>query len=397
MANASSANSPTASPQGGNPSAYNPALGYLNAESRRTLSSPKFGTAPDKVDLPKDTVIKRIALKLIAVFKVTYASGSPVLAQQGVFHSICSAIEVNIGGNRVVKYIDPHIQRLYNLLLSGQAPRRAYATSAGAPTTTRADTEWPLGEVSYPATTQFVLVNEMIEMNFENPWGYGGSRDVSELDIRDVSSAELRFYWKDIRNVQQFGGGVDVTYDDVSIQVIPQLIENRARPRPKNGDTQVDYIETSTVKTYTGPARSQQFDLQTGNFLMGLGIYVQNGDANETPSENLLRQMTLKVNSNTAIQGPLSMADLQDENKIRFGITDNLNSGEHQMQGFAHMNLLRNGDWNTSINTSRAGGTDSIKLEFDTPANSGTDPADYTNPLQVLVHTHEMKAFIYQR
>lgn len=390
-------------------SVFNPNVGYLNAESRRTLTSPVFQVGPSSVPVPRDTVLKRMMLKLIASFSVTYASGSPVTSELGVFDRVCSNIELNVNGNRIIKSVRPALARLHNIVLAGEIPRRAYSTSAGSPAQTRASREWFAGTVAYPATTQFMLFNEVIELNFENPWGYGGSRKVSELDIRDVSSCDLKFSWLPVTNVQRDGVGATVTYGSPVIQVNPMIIENRARPRPQPGDVLFDYVETSFARTYTGAARSQQIDLQTGNHLMGIGIFCRNGDTFQTPQENLLTNIALYINGATAIQGPMSQQDLQDENEIRFGINDYLGLADynatiastadaHPMRGFAMMNLVRNGDWSTAINTSRQAGVDSVKLQFDTPSSAAAqDAATYTNPLEVTAHTHEIRPFAYTR
>jgi len=409
MPDAAPENTPSKSSSGGG--AYNAAAGFLNAEARRSIGSPTYGNAPSSVQVPRDTVLKKMLVKLILSTQVTYASGSPTTSAQGVFDRICPRVELNVNGNRIIKSVRPHIARLNNILMAGELPRRGYLFGASAATVTRSAREWMAGTVAYPVTTQWMLFNEAFELSFENPWGYGGSRAMSELDIRDVASCDLWFYWAQISNIQGdlSTGQASVTYSTApTVTVIPQIVENRARPRPQAGQVLFDYVETSFSRTYTGQANTQQIDLQTGNYLMGLGIYTNNGDVNLSPAENLLQQLALKVNGATAIQGPISQADLQDSNVSRFGLDDKMGIADyastiastanvHPMQGFAHMNLIRNGDWNTAINTSRQAGVDSIKLEFNTPASTGTDAATYTNPLQVTVHTHEIRPYAYTR
>lgn len=392
---------------------YNPAAGYLNAEARRTLTSPIFGVGTGNTRVPTDTVLKRMLIKLSLVTQVTYSSGSPLTSYQGVFDRICNRVEVNVNGNRIIKSVRPHLQRLHNMLIADAIPRRSVQIGSAAPTNTRAAFEWLSGQVAYPVTTHYISFQEAIELNFENPWGYGGSRSVSELDIRDAASCDLNFYWNAVTNIQgDASSQATVTYANSVVTVTPMIIENRARLRPDAGDTLFDYVETSFSRTYTGQANNQQIDLQTGNFLMGLGVYVNNGDGALTPQENLLSQMSLQINGATAIQGPLAHQDLQDENVLRFGCEDSMglgaidsananavvtSAGYHPLQGFGMMNLVRNGDWNTAINTSRQAGVDSIKLQFNTASSSGTDNATYTNPLAVTVHTHEIRPYAFTR
>lgn len=412
MADASPGSAPGAGTSGPKPDGtgvYNQDAGYLNAEARRTLSTPTYSaTAPSTVDIPRDTVLKRILMKLTMTVTATYSSGSPLFDQKGFFEKICANVEINVNGQRIIKSVRPHIARINNILLGASAPRRAYGFSASAPTISRGSYEWFAGTLAYPATTQYIQAQEAFELSFENPWGYGGSRHMTELDIRDVASAVCKFYWQNSSNLINDGNAATVTYTNVAVTVTPQIIENRARPRPQNGQVLFDYVETSFSRTYTGQARSNQIDLQTGNFLLGVGILCINGDAVYTLQENLLTNMALYINGATAIQGPVSHQDLQDENVVRFGCDDPIgyaanlasiatDADKHPLRGFGHMSLIRNGDWKTAINTSRQAGVDSVKLQFDTPSSSGTDPGTYTNAMQVILHSHEVRPYAYSR
>lgn len=394
---------------GGGVSVVNPAAGFLNAEARRTLDQAVWSSGKVvTVDIPRDTVIKRMALSMTAIFDVTYSSGNPVTSEFGIFSRLCPQVEVIINGSRVVKSVNPHLLRLHSQMVSGACPRRAYSLSASAPTTQRASREWMSGNVVYSPTTEFMLFNEMAPLSFELPWGYAGSRYDTELDVRDVSNASLKFYFAAISNVLQDGNAASVTYGNSNIFVSTQIIENRARPRPVDGQILYDYVESTIARNISGQQKGYQIDLQTGNFLAGIGIMTQNGDSGKSLAENLLQNINLKINGSTAIQGPVSQKDLQDDNVSRFGCNDLLGFDQlaatiksvadtHPLKGFSFMNLLRNGDWNTAINTSRQAAVDTIKLEFDTPAASGTDAATYTNPVQVTCHTHEIRPFAYKR
>lgn len=412
MADASPAASAAPASQQGGSGVWNPNAGYLNAEARRTIGAPIYGTgsSPSTVQVPRDTCLKKMVIKLVLSVDTTYASGSPLLSFQGVFASICPRVEVNVNGNRIIKSVNPHLARLNNMILAAGLPRRATTYSAAAATVTRASREWMAGSIAFPATTEFLLVNEAFELNFENPWGYGGSRFLSELDIRDVASADLTFYFAAITNLQAAASSpATVTYGTPVVNISTQIVENRARPRPQPGQVLFDYVETSFSRSYTGQANNQQIDLQTGNYLMGIGIYTNNGGATSPPADNLLQQISLQINGATAIQGPVSQADLLDANVSRYGVESPLGIANYAatiasvasvqpLMGFSHMNLLRNGDWNTAINTSRQAGVDAIKLQFNTPASSGTDAGTYTtNAMQVLVHTHEIRPYAYTR
>ncbi len=391
-------------------SVYNPAAGFLNAEAKRALAAPVYGTAPSSSPIPRDTVIKRITINLDLSVDATYAAGTPLVSPSGVFDRICSNIELNINGNRIIKSLRPNLIRLMNILVQGNLPRRAYSLTAAvtAPTTRRASREWLAGTVAYPATTGYMLHNESVTLHCENPWGYGGSRFMSELDVRDVASADLKFSWQAISNILQDGNAASVTYGTPTVNVTPIIIEDRARQRPTPGQVLFDYVETYFSRSYTGQGRNNLIDLQVGNFIMGLGILCINGDASQTAQENLLTNMSLMVNGGSAVQGPISHVNMQDDNVQRFGCDDQMGLADfastiastasvHPLRGYGMMNFVRNGDWNTAINSSRAGGVDTVKLQFDTPASSGTDAATYTNALQVILHQHDIRPLVYTR
>lgn len=396
-----------ATPQpGGAPSVVNPTAGWLNSAAMRSIDTAIFsGTSGRQgIKLPTDTVIKRMYCELFLIATVTYPSGSP-LTTWSVFGSMVPNVEFNIGGNRVIKSVNPNIMRMHNILLNADLPRRSWGDTAGAPTSSRAPLEWMAGQIAYPATTHYIQFNEHFEMNFENPWGYGGSRYLTETDIRNVSSANLIFNWQPVSSIQDPGSTGTVAYTNVSAQIVTRMYENRARPPLKAGDPIFDYVETSNSPGFTGPGNNQQLpDLQDGLYLMGVGLYVQNGDTHLTPSENLLKNISLKVNSASALQGPASQLGMQDDNLARYGGDSKMGnsqisataatvvqSGLQALSGFSFMNLLRNGDWGTALNTSKASGVSSLRLQFDTPATTGVDAGTYTNPLTVTYHTHEIK------
>lgn len=398
-------NSPPASAQAQSAfSVVNPAAGWLNSLAMRSIDRAvsKF-QGKTTIQVPTDTVLKRMYFELFYISTVTYPSGS-ALTTWTVFGALVPNIQFNIGGNRVIKSVNPHIMRLHNILLNAESPRRAFGTSSGAPTSTRAPNEWMGGRVTYPATTYYLQFNEHFEMCFENPWGYAGSRYLTECDIRDVSSANLIFSWNPLAELEDPSTTATVAYSNTEVYVDTHIYENRARPRLQPGDPIFDYVETSNTPGYSGPGANQMLpDLQTGLFLMGIGLWVQNGDVSNTPAENLLTQIQLMVNSATAIQGPASQLQYQDDNLARYGGDSKMGeaqqiyaaastqAGLQPLSGFSFMNLLRNGDWGTSLNTSKASGVSSLRLSFTTPAATGVDAADYTNPLQVTYHTHEIK------
>lgn len=388
----------------------NPSAGYLNAEARRPLDAATYSSNRlTTVQVPRDTVLKAMLLNLVLSCEATYASGTPLFAETGLMDRLCPQVEFIINGNRVLKSVKPHMLRMHNAIESGSAPTRRYNFSAAVDTNTRAGFEWMGGTLANPSTTQFLQYNESCRMWFELPFNYIGSSGYdTECDIRDVASADLKFYFANIQNILQDGNSAPVTYANVIASIKTQIIENRARPRPQPGDVMYDYVESTITRQISGQQTGYQIELQTGNYLAALGFLVKNGDTNKSLAENLVTGLLLRINGSTAIQGPVDHDDLQDDNIARYGVNSPAGvaayaasttfvSRSHVLKGFAFMNLLRNGSWNTAINTSRAAGIDTVKAELNTPSSSGTDAATYTNPLEVAVHTHEIRPFLYTR
>jgi hypothetical protein len=392
--------------------AVNPSAGYLNAEARRSLDTANFSAnRVVSVQCPRDTVLKRMLLKLVSSFDNVYASGTPLFTEMGAFSSIVPQVELIVNGNRVIKSVNPYMLRMHGMIDGGGIPRRAYTHGAAAATTARASREWLASTLATPATTQYTLFEEVVPLSFELPWNYIGTSGYdTELDIRDVASCDLKFYFGAMANLLQFGNTAPITYGGVAnaTSVSTQIVENRARPRPKPGDVLFDYVESTITRNIAGQQTGYQIELQTGNYLAALGFLVRNGDANTSLHDSIISGLTMKINGSSAVQGPVKYQDLQDDNVNRYDVTDPLGFADmaatiasvasaHPMKGFAFMNLLRNGSWNTAINTSRASGIDTCKLEFNTAATTGNDAATYTNNLQFLAHTHEIRPFVYTR
>jgi hypothetical protein len=91
------------------------------------------------------------------------------------------------------------------------------------------------------------------------------------------------------------------------------------------------------------------------------------------------------VNGSTSIQAT-KFRELMNDNKVRFGMGDDqFVSGAHALQGFAYMNLMKNGDLLSGLDTRLVAGTSQVQLLVSTAASSGVDPATYTNPVELSV------------
>ena len=362
----------------------------IAAETRRRLAPVSFSSSQTKSsELPRDTVLKRIAFHFTGQHDVTYAAGSPVFNQEGYWRLI-PQLQIIIDGQRNVKSIDPYMQRCLNSLYFGNPPRRAYSNgSASAYTTLLPATEWVSGTIAYPATTQFQLINEMIIVHFEMPWAYGLGRESTMLNIKDVSSAEIRYSFAAMDQIQRDETSpASVTYGNIDLNIVPTIVEARAVPRDQQF---FDFKETVTRFNFTGEVRDSEIQLPRGNALAGVAFKVRNGSANRNLIDRGLRDMQLQVNGQQVL-ARTTFHELQDDNQARYGMNDVRASSRHAMEGFAFLNLLINGRIDSALNTTLGAGVDQVRMLVTTAASSGTDAATYTNPLEVSVWSQEIAA-----
>lgn len=380
-----------ASPSQGSPQSSAQAVqmgNIIQAESRRRLapvaySSGQLGT----LDLPRDTVIKRMEVSLTGSFIMTYGSGSP-LFQDDWMSKLCNRMDVVIDGQRTVKSLDFEMQRYLNNIYSGNYPRRRYGTGA-ALTTLQGTTEWLYGTVAYPATTEYFWIDEAVTVHFEMPLSYAyDQRMATLLNIKDVSSANVRFSFADISNLLQFGNAATPVASAVNLNFICTLIENRAVPREQQF---YDFKETVKRVSYSAQVSGSQIELNRGNALAGVHMMVKNGNANKTLSDVALTDIALLVNGQQIIQST-KFKELQTSNQGRFGVNDLIASSSHVAQGHAFMNLIQSGRIDSALNTTLGAGIDQVVLQVSTAASTGVDAATYTNGVEVSLLQMEIAA-----
>lgn len=356
----------------------------LGPETRRKLASASYSSnSAVVVDIPRDTCIKRMNINLVGSFTVTYAAGSPTLSPFGVFARLCPNFYLVADGSRNIKVLDLFMQRCMNALAYGGFPRRAYKSGAGLTSTSSfAQTEWLAGTIAYPATTQDIVINESIIIDFENPFSYKQGENISQLYTKNLSTCNMTFGWGDISNVQTSGVGASVTYSNVSLSVVPTIIENRDGTL---ADGAFDYNETVIRRSYSSQQTLAQVLLNTGNKLMGLALMAQNGDTNLSLSDLALTDVQLVRNGVESIV--LSrFRDLMNDNKARYGASDDqYASGVHGLTGFAYINLQKNGNALSGLDTRLVAGTSQVEVDFSTGASSGIDAVTYTNPVTISV------------
>lgn len=377
----------------------NPVQQGVSAEVRRRLSPVPFVSSRQaSLDIPRDTVIKRIEFRLTGYFCVTYASGSPIADPVGVASRLCPRLDLVADGSRTIKSVDIYMLEKEQLLLQGVQPERAYTKTAAttAPTSIVAAAEAAYGSpFDYDATTKYNVVNESFVMHLENPWAYDAGREATMLNTKRLSSCELRFNFVDISRLQEEGGAVAVTYSDINLSFSVTLVEASEVPAEAKF---WDWKQSVKRVQFTAESRDALIDLPRGNLLCGIGFLVRDGGTNKLLSDTALKDIKLMINGQRLIQSTTLIELQQAGNRSRYGIVANKVAPSfgrttvlHPLQGFAYMNLLKNGDIRSAIDTSNTAGVDQIQLQVTTAASSGMDAATYTtNPVEVSIMTSEV-------
>lgn len=366
------------------------AANIITAECRRELSPVAYAANRSvTAELPRDTVVKRIAIDLQGYAVTTYASGSPVASEFGPTERMCPRIDLLIDGQRLVKSISPEIQVKLNALYAGNHPRRAYRN--GTTTSRRAATEAPSGAAFvYGATTEDLVINEHFEIHCEMPWAYGFGRESTMLQLKDVSSASLIFNFGSIESLLADGNSAPVVTSAIDFNFFPTLIEAREVPRDYTG---FDFKESFTRYNYSGQVTDSEIQLPRGNGLAGVAMMARNGGSTRLKMDRLVRGLALEINGQQALQRIAEYYHLQDDNQCRYGANDPLASSDHSLEGFAFMNLLKNGDLRSALNTSLGAGVDQVRLKVTTASTSAPDAATYTtNPAELTVLAQEIAA-----
>lgn len=356
----------------------------LGAETRRKLATANYTSNTSvTIDIPRDTSVKRLLLNFVFGATATYAAGSPTISPFGVAARMCPNFYLVADGSRNIKVLDLYMSRCMNALAYGGFPRRAYRTGASLTSTNDfPNTEHLSGAIAYGATTQDIIYNESIIVDFENPFAYEQGRNISQLYTRNLATCNMTFGFGDVSNIQTSGVGATVTYTNVSLAVVPTIIENREGTLAEGA---YDFNETVIRKSYSSQQTLASIDLNTGNKIVGLGFMAQNGDTNLSLADNVLTDMQLVVNGVNSIQ-LTRFRDLMNDNKSRRGVSDDQYASLlHGLTGFAYMNLLKNGSALSGLDARFAAGVSQVQALVSTGASSGLDAVTYTNPVTISV------------
>lgn len=355
----------------------------MAAEKQRKLQPVVLtGSGVLSRDIPKDTVIKRIQLRLKGSITTTFASGTPVSRADGIFNSLINSVQVVINGGRFVKNVIPHLTRMQQFFNTGIMAERG--SSAGSsevyiPTVSSGFT--------FGTTGQVTTVAESISIPFEFIWAkLESERALTWLDTRAVSSAEIRFVQNPFTSLQSQANTAPVVYSASTLQIDITLVEAVGVP---TGTAFMDFRQTTKDLQFTAQVAQSQVEINRSNSLAGLWFYAKDGAAGSSTtatdrlaSNSLVTNLSLKVNGSVDLKST-DFVNLQSENRARYGINAPYASNVSAIDGVAHMNFINNsiGD---AINTK---GVDSLYLFVDTNSTTYTS---YTNPAILTIQTDEI-------
>lgn len=363
---------------------------YPEAERQRKLQALTF--QENQIlsrDLPRDTVVKSLQLRLSGSVVTTFGSGTPVADAQAAFDNIIPRIDVIVNGSRTVKSVRPHFMRMQQLLTTGiLGERRASAAAAAAtdnlPT---ADAGFPYG-----TTTQLTTAAESILLSFEHVYcDVGIGREATWLNLKGVASAELRLTCAAFSKLLGFGNTAPVVFS--SSTFIIDIITREAQdvdPRYVFSD----WKQTTKELTFSAETSDFAIDINRGNSLSGIAFFCKDGAAGSATtatgklaSNLVLTKMNLKVNGQTDIK-TTDFKALQAENRAQFGVSAPFASNASIMDGYAYMNLLARKDLTTALEV-KPPTVDNVQLFVNTNNSSNVS---YTNPVSVTVMTEEIVA-----
>lgn len=357
-------------------------------ERSRVLPTKRFEESQIiSMDLPKDTVLKGLFIRLSGAVQTTFASGTPVAKAESTMDSLISRIDVVVNGDRTIKSIRPHLLHIQQLFAMGVATERA-ASAGAAPATDN----YPTVEGGFPfgTTTQYTTVRETVYLPFEHIYCEPGlGREETYLNLKRATSAEIRFTTAAFANLLGVGNTAPVVWGNNTMQIEVTTVERQDIAAER---LFMDWKQTQKTVQIGGESRDLSIDINDGNLLSGLLFFAQDGAAGTSTtatgrlaSNLLLGKMELRKNGTESLVST-NFKQLQARNRAQYGVNAPIASNVSRLDGIAHMNLLSRKDIGTALPTMRPY-VDQIQLIVDT-ANSSI--VSYTSPAQLTIVTEEI-------
>lgn len=363
-------------------------VAYPMSERQRKLQAVTF--QENQVlsrDLPRDTVLKSLQLRLSGSVVTTFASGTPVADAQAAFDNIIPRIDVIVDGGRVVKSVRPHLMRVQQLFSTTVLAERRSSAAAAAATD-----NYPTVDAgfTYGTSTQLTTCAESILVSFEMVYcDIGAGRESTWLNLKGVSSAEVRLTCAAFSKLLGFGNTAPVVF--TSSTFIVDIITTEAQDVPANLLFS-DWKQTTKELTFSAETADYAIDINRGNKLSGIMLFAKDGAAGTTTTatgklaSNLaFTKLSLKVNGQTDIK-TTDFKALQAENRARYGVNAPMASNVSFLDGTAHLSLIARQNIDTALDV-RPPLVDNVQLfvNSNTAAN-----VSYTNPVSLTVMTEEI-------
>ena len=361
-------------------------VSYPAAERQRALQALTF--AENSVlsrDLPRDTVLKGLQLRLSGSVVTTFGSGTPVADSFSIFDNIIPRIDVVINGSRVVKSVRPHMMRMQQLFTTQILGERRSSAGAAASAYPTVD-----GGFVYGTTTQISSVAETIYIPFEMVYcEIGMGREATWLNLKGVASAELRLTCAAFSKLLGFGNTAPVVYSSSTMSIDIVTLEAQDVP-PQIAFS--DWKQTTKEITLSAETTDYAIDINRGNKLSGILMLARDGAAGtattatgKLASNLAFTKLSLKVNGQTDIKST-TFQQLQAENRARYGVSAPMASNVSILDGVAHMSFLARKDITTALPL-QPPLVDNVQLFVNSNTSSNVS---YTNPVSLTLQTEEI-------
>lgn len=338
-------------------------------------------------DLPLDTVLVGILIRLIGPIKYAYTGGTPFGRPEGAMDSLVSRIDVNIDGRTTVKAVTPHMLHLSQLMTSANESERFAEAGAAAIADNFPTTEGPF---VFGTTGQVTTVRETVYLPFEmlhcEP---GMGRELTYLNLKRANSAQLTLQALNFARLNAASGVTGLGFSEDKLQVEITLIE---RQDIGADITFQHYKQTFKRLPITGQLNAFPVDIPAGASIAGFMLYTQNGNVAsasvpaKAPSSKILGDVEIKKNGRDTIQ-TIDFKSLQSRNRTDYGIISQTAAGKNRLDGAAHLNLLSRRDLATAFVNRKEFGVDSLQLVIESKA---AGLVDYTTPAELLIMTEEI-------
>lgn len=337
------------------------------------------------LDLPKDTVLVGLHIRLKGYTKYSYSAGSPVARSEGAMDSLIPAIQVDSDRLGNIKYLRPHFLHMQQILAQGIEAERLYnvgATSTDYPTTQGAPT--------FGTTGQFTSISESVYLPFEHVFCEPGlGREETYLNTMQSTATVLKFRCGALANLcSNFASVTGMTFDQANTRFDLEITTVERQDIPRDYPFKI-WKQIQKSEPFSGQVSDKAVDINSENILSGVTFYCLDGSTAKAATNKLLSKLVLKKNGQEELQN-IGFGALQNVNRIDYGVVAAFSAGASRLDGFAYLSQISRRSLATALDTSReTGGVNSLQLMVSTNAPG---VVDYTTPATLNIVTEEILA-----